>query len=306
MGRLALIFGLFLLTACASGGAALRQTAATDLPVRVELTDVPFFPQQAHYCGPAALAMALSWSGLPVTQEEIAEQTYTPGREGTLRSAVLGAARRNGRLAVQIDTLDGILREVAAGHPVIVFQNLAFSWFPQWHFAVVIGYDLAAGEVVLHSGEDPRRVTPIATFARTWDRGEQWAVVVLPPDQLPAGGDVIDVLEAGAGLERADHPDAAALAYANVLTRWPDSLAAYMGLGNVRYSQRDFAAAAAAFTAAIDRHPDQPAPWNNLAYALAGQGRIDDAVTAAGEAIIRGNGNPAYSETLADILALDS
>ncbi len=305
MVRGALVLGLFLLAACANNAATLRATGTSELPVQVELTDVPFFPQQDHYCGPAALAMALAWSGLSVTQEEIAVQTYTPGREGTLRSAVLGAARRNGRLAVQIESLDAILQEVAAGHPVIVFQNLALSWFPQWHFAVVIGYDLAAGEIILHSGEDPRRVTPIGTFARTWSRGEQWAIVVLPPDQLPTAADLVDVLKASAGLERANQVGAAALAYTNVLYRWPDSLAAHMGLGNVRYRQADYAGAVAAFTAAIDHHPDQPAPWNNLAYALVGQGRIDDAVAAAGEAIIRGGGDATYSETLADILALD-
>ena len=305
MLRGALVVGLLFLAACAGTPPTPTVTAGNDLPVRAELTDVPFYPQQAHYCGPAALAMALTWSGLSVTQDEVAAQTYTPGREGTLRSAVLGAARRNGRLAVQVDTLDGILREVAAGHPVIVFQNLALSWFPQWHFAVVIGYDLEAGDVILHSGEDPRRVTPIDTFARTWARGEQWALVVLPPDRLPAAAELPAVLEAGAGLERVNQTGAAALAYTNIIARWPDSLAAHMGLGNVRYGQADYVGAARAYITAIEHHPDEPAPWNNLAYALAGQGRVDDAVAAAGEAVVRGRGDPAYAATLAEILAID-
>ncbi len=303
MRRPGLAFALlFLLSACA--GINVNSGATTDaIPRQVELTNVPFFPQQAHYCGPAALAMVLAWSGLSVTQDEIAEQTYSPGREGTLRSDVLGAARRNGRLAAQVTSMDAILREVAAGHPVLVFQNLALSWFPQWHFAVVIGYDLEAGEIILHSGENPRRVTKLATFARTWQRGDQWALVVLPPDQLPASVDLPEILQAAAGLERADQPAAAAHAYSNALARWPASLAAGMGLGNARYAMRDFDGAGAAFHAATLNHPDNPAPWNNLAYARARQGRQDAAIEAAQEAVLRGRGDPAYSNTLREILA---
>ncbi len=34
--------------------AALRDTWPTDIPDRVELDDVPFFPQSDYQCGPAA------------------------------------------------------------------------------------------------------------------------------------------------------------------------------------------------------------------------------------------------------------
>lgn len=305
MRRHAFAVALVLFLSACAGIAPDSPPLTLAAPRHVELTDVPFFPQQAHYCGPAALAMVLAWSGLDVTQQEIAAQTYTPGREGTLRSDILGAARRNGRLAAQVDSLDGILREVAAGNPVLVFQNLALSWFPQWHFAVVIGYDLDAGEIILHSGTNPRRVTRLATFARTWQRGEQWALVVLPPDQLPVGAGLPAVLEAAAGLERAARPTDAAAAYASILTRWPASLAAGMGLGNARYALRDYAGAGDAFAAAAARHPGEPAPWNNLAYARARQGRLDEATEAARTAVLHGNGNPVYSDTLEEILSLD-
>ncbi len=50
------------------------------LPPRAEVAEVPFFPQEDLYCGPAALATVLTWTGTPVTQEEMAKQVYTPGR----------------------------------------------------------------------------------------------------------------------------------------------------------------------------------------------------------------------------------
>ncbi len=136
------------------------------LPVTAEITSVPFVAQERFYCGPAALTMALAWSGLDVTQDEIAAEVYTPGRQGTLRSDVLAVARRHGRLAVTVPTLPALLGEIAAGHPVIIFQNLGLSWVAQWHFAVAIGYDLAAGEILLHSGLKARKSMSLSTFER--------------------------------------------------------------------------------------------------------------------------------------------
>ena len=97
---------------------------------------MPFFPQEDLYCGPAALATALNWAGDKVTQEQLAPEVFTAAREGTLRPDMLAAARRHGKFAVAFDDLKSLLTEIEAGHPVIVFQNLALSWYPQWHYAV--------------------------------------------------------------------------------------------------------------------------------------------------------------------------
>lgn len=274
------------------------------LPASAELASVPFIPQERYYCGPAALAMVLSWSGLEVTQQEIAEEVYTPGRQGTLRADVLAAARRHGRLAVPVQDVRSVLREIAAGHPVIVFQNLALGWFPQWHFAVAIGYDLEAGEIILHSGLEPRRKMGLRTFERTWDRGGYWALVVLPPDELPVSATELASLRAAAGLERLGHDEAAASAYETIAARWPATLGGHMGLGNVRYAMGDLAGAEAAFRTAVATHPEAPEPWNNLAHVLAEAGRLDAAAEAAGQAVLRGGPETKiYRDTLRDIHA---
>jgi len=69
---------------------------------------------------------------------------------------------------------------------VIVFQNLGLPWYPRWHYAVVIGYDLPRREVLLHSGPEARKVTSMRLFELTWEWGKNWGVVVLPPEKLPA------------------------------------------------------------------------------------------------------------------------
>jgi tetratricopeptide (TPR) repeat protein len=302
--RLAAILLLGALAACATPQTARLVEDPGSLPVRAELTEVPFFPQEKYYCGPAALAMVLAWSGLPATQESIASQVYTPGREGTLRNDVVSAARRNERLAVPVTRLGDMLGEIAAGHPVMVFQNLSLDWVPLWHFAVAVGYDLEARELYLRSGLLERRVTVMDTFERTWKRGDYWALVVLPPDRLPVSAGEASVLRAAAGIERARRPSEAARAYARIEQRWPGSLGALMGLGNARYAEGDMTAAEAAFRRAAESHSAAPAPWNNLAYVLRDLGRKAEAVAAAEQAVaLAGDDAETYRETLREIAA---
>jgi len=279
-------------------------TAPPELPVRVELDDVPFIAQEDLWCGPAAMAMAMTWSGLPVTQEQMAAQVYTEGREGTLTSDMLAGARRNGRLAVPVDTLENLLTELAAGHPVIVFQNLALDFYPQWHYAVAYGYDLEAGTILLHSGTQERHETRLGTFEYTWRRGDDWALLVLPPDMLPATSSAVEVAAAAAGIERAGRTDDAATAYRTLLTRWPGNGTAWLGLGNIAYGEGDLTAAAANYRSATEADPAMGAAWNNLAVVLAEQGDVAGAREAAEAALATDDDHDAaYRETLADIAA---
>lgn len=272
------------------------------LPLKAEVDNVPFFPQERYHCGPAALAMVLAWSGLSVTQEDLVAEVYTPSRQGTLRTDVLAAARRHGRLAVEVGNLRDLLREIAAGSPVLVFQNLALSWYPQWHFAVAVGYDLEAREIILHSGLDQRRVLTLDTFERTWKRGDYWALVVLTPGRLPVSAKEIPALKAAAGLERVQRYTEAAQSYAAISARWPQNFAAPMGLGNVLYAVGDFAGAESAYRGAISRDANAAAAWNNLAYALAAQGRREEALTAVNKAVMLGPENSSiYEDTLREL-----
>ena len=294
---------LWTLAGCATPETYRLLDAETALPPRAEVADVPFFPQEEYYCGPAALATALSWSGVPVTQQEVAAQVYTPGREGTLQSDVVAAARRNGRLAVPVATLSDLAAELAAGHPVVVFQNLGLGWFPVWHYAVAVGYDLSSQATSscarAWSGGASRR---LRTFERTWARGDHWALVVLPPDELPAAADETAVLRAATGLEQVERFGDAAAAYRAIAERWPDSLAAWIGLGNAAYAGHDLDAAEHAFRTAAARHPEAAAAWNNLAHVLGQRGRRAEAVAAAERAVGLGGPDAAtYRATLREV-----
>jgi hypothetical protein len=272
------------------------------LPSVAEIERVPFYPQEQYYCGPASLAMALTWSGLSLTPDEVAAQVYTPGRKGTFAPDIVAAARRNGRLAVEVHELDDLLTELAAGHPAIVFQSLRLSVFPQWHFAVAIGYDLDERQLILRSGTTERMVMPLDAFENTWRRAGYWALVVLPPDKAPATPNPEPWLDAAAGLERSNRPQEAQLAYETFLARWPANRAAQMGRGNALFALNRFEGAEQAYKDVVAGDPMMAEAWNNLAYALYRQGKREEAMRAAERAVSIGGARAAdYADTLKDV-----
>lgn len=284
--------------------AALLASPPQDLPPRAERAEVPFFPQTRDHCGPAALATALAHAGLPADPDRLADAVFLPSRAGTLQLEMLGGARRQGAVATRLPRdLPALLREVAAGHPVVVLQNLGLDAIPRWHYAVVVGYDLAAREVVLRSGTTERELLPLRTFEYTWARGGHWAIAVLPPDRLPATATEADAQEAALGFERAAPPDRAALAWRTLLARWPGNALAGIGLGNALAKAGDAAGARAAFEAAAQRH-DSAVAWINLARLRLDAGDRDGARAAARRGLQRADAaEPAWRQAAQATLA---
>lgn len=296
---------ILLLAGCATPQLqALRAQAPAGLALRTEIAAVPFFPQEDYQCGPAALATVLVHGGVATTPAALVPQVYLPGREGSLQAEMLAATRRQGRLAYRLaPRLEDLLREVAAGHPVVVLQNLAFSFAPLWHYAVVIGYDRAEEEIVLRSGSTRRLAMTLSTFERTWARGGHWAMLALPPQQLPVTAGEADYVAAAAALERVSAASARQ-AYATALARWPANVAARLGAGNAAYALRDLPAAEAAYRQAARDHPQSGDAWNNLAQVQFEQGRHREALAAAQRAVTLGGPRLAhYRATLQAIAA---
>jgi tetratricopeptide (TPR) repeat protein len=297
------VLSVVLLAGCATPQtSALRARPPSQLPPSASLQHVPFFAQEKYQCGPASLAMALAASGADTTPDALQPLVYLPAREGSLQPEMLAAARRLGRLAVVLPPrLDAVLSEVAAGRPVIVLQNLSLPIAPVWHYAVVIGYDVARDEITLHSGVTAQERMPLEVFERTWARSGHWAMVVDRPDRLPQTPAPEQLAAAAIALERVD-PAAARSAYEALTRRAPELLLAWIGLGNTAYAARDYPLAARAFERATRLDPDAADAWNNLALAQLALGRRDDARTAVLRAISLGGPRaPRYRETLASI-----
>ena len=297
-----LLIALSLLAGCA-GPLQSERLARGAFPESVELRQVTFHPQEEYQCGPAALAMALNWAGIEVTPATLAPEVYLPARRGSLQLELLANARRRGAVPYVVEPkLEALLAEVSAGHPVVVFQNLGLSWYPKWHYAVVVGFDLARDEMVLRSGLERRHTAPLRVFERTWRRGGYWAMVAMPPGRVPRTANETSYLQAVVALERLKQWRAAGDAYRAALERWPQSLGAQLGLGNMRYALGELAAAEQAYRAAATAHPDSPIALNNLAQTLADQGELAEAEEIAKRALVLGGRHrEAFEATLAEI-----
>ncbi len=283
-----IIVGFLIFNGCAAVSVKNWHQNAADLPTQFELNSVPFYPQEKYQCGPASLAMALGWSGLQIAPEALTPQVFTPSLKGSLQPAMVAAARRQGRVAYEIAGANALLKEIAAGHPVIVLQNLGLSWIPLWHYAVVIGYDLDAEVLILHSGVTNQKITPLRTFDNTWSRSKYWGLVVLPPDRLPATAEENSYVKALVGLEKSHQWAAAIVGYQAALDRWPLSFPAHIGLSNGYYALGDLKSAEEVLQNSIKRFPEQGVAFNNLAQVLWEQGKKQEALKAAHHAVTLG------------------
>ncbi|MEL0028569.1 MAG: hypothetical protein VW625_07920 [Perlucidibaca sp.] len=233
-------------------------------PAPVELADVPFFLQQDFHCGPATLAMVMTYLGQPVTPDALAPDLYPERLPGELRA-----------LADAVHT----------GAPVIVLQNNGLSWLPLWHYAVLIGVDATRGEMVLRSGDQRRLTESWSVFDRTWARGDRWAIRLLPvagtwPDTVSEK----EVTRQLLAMVR-PAPGAALTGLRQAVTRWPRSLPRWLALADASEHEQGARAGEAALREGLLALPGQPWLLNNLADLLRRSGRAGEALPLAQQAL---------------------
>lgn len=257
-------------------------TNAPDVDQRRVLEHVPFYAQERYQCGPASLAMMLNSQGLDTHPDVLKELVYLPERQGSLKVELVAAARAHGLLVYPLDgSLESLLAEVATGNPVLVMQNLRFGWWPQWHFAVVMGFDAEERNIILNTDTRKHHEETLEVFMATWTRAENWAAVMLPPDQLPATAEPLRYLMSANDLETTGRTLAATTAYRTAERAWPDQPAAIMGQGNIAWAQGESKLAKDHYLRLTRKFPGVAAGWNNLAHSLAAQGCATAAETAA-------------------------
>lgn len=267
-----------MLSGCATQSVSMLDKWPAHLPPRIEHTQTPFFPQDDYQCGPAALATSLVKNGISVTPEQLVSQVYVPKRKGSLQIEMLATARRSGAFSMTIPgTLESLLTEVAAGNNVIVLQNLSLAVSPIWHYAVVIGYDLQRAEIILRSGTTRRLSMPMTTFEHTWKRSQYWAMVTLPPGQLPKTATAESTIAALLAFEQSNTGKPVYDSYVAGLVRWPTNLTLLMGSGNAAYATKQFKSALIYFESAVQHHPRYVPALNNLALTQAQLGQFTQA-----------------------------
>ena len=295
------LLSAFLLGGCAAivpQSVQLTEAWPAGLPDTAELTDVPFFAQDDYQCGPTSLAETLRYAGVAVQPNDLVPEVYVPGRHGTLQVEMLAAPRRHGLVSYKLDdSLETVLREVAAGHPVIVLQDFGVWPVKIWHYAVVIGYDGPSSRVVMRSGLKERQVAPFAALEYTWKGSDRWAMVTVPPERVPATADRDRYVEAVTAFARVAPPQASRKAYEAALARWPGTLEAQVGLANAYYALHELKKAEVLLREAAAAHPESVPVLNNLAQVLSDEGRVDEALSTLD--VAAKNAGP-YAAAIAD------
>lgn len=232
------------------------------------LSAVPFYPQQDYFCGPTTLSEVAAYYGVEHSADSIASLTFTPGLQGSLQIEMAAASRQLGFVAYeQRGSLSQLLQLISEQIPVIVLQNNGLSWLPQWHYAVVIGYDLDRREIILHSGLSAEYRLPLATFERTWQRANYWLLAMLPPGRTSALLDPFLYTRACQDLLQTRQTAAGVTALISATEQWPDYWLPYFLLGN-HFLALAPAEAATWFAQGLPLAKQQPAYLNNYALVL--------------------------------------
>jgi tetratricopeptide (TPR) repeat protein len=262
MINLCLIFLALLITSCATRGEKLRASFLNYPDILI--LDIPFYAQTQYHCGPAALAMTINHLGINTSTIELSEMIYTPGVLGTFQTDLTTATHRLGLIAAPVQNIQNVILELNDGNPILVFQNLGLKWIPKWHYAVVVGYDLTKNEIILHTGEFKNYRMKISTFENTWNRVDNWGLLIVKPGVIPRTTSEAEIVKATASLELIGELQLAQLSYENILKKWQYSLGALVGLGNVHYQKKEYLKAREYLEKAMATNPQSSSVKNNL------------------------------------------
>ena len=152
------------------------------MPLSHTINNVPFYAQEQFYCGPTTLSEVFEYYGHSISTNEIAPKIFIPDKEGSLQLEMITATRQYDFLPyAERGTLTKLMQLVSSDIPVIVFQNLSIQLLPQWHYAVVTGFDLTTRTMTLHTGLTPNHTMSFELFEKTWGRGNYWYLAPVPP-----------------------------------------------------------------------------------------------------------------------------
>lgn len=243
------------------------------------LESVPFFAQDQYQCGPAALASILSFEGESITPNDLVEEVYIPDRQGSLQPFMVAAVRKRGYLPYQRinEGISTLIKELDAGKPVLVLQNLGISQLPVWHYAVVVGWLPETQTFVVHTGDQAAKKLSLKFFEYTWRASQYWSLTLYQSDQTPIDPSENQWLTAAAGLEQIGQWQAAYNTYQKIEEYFPQQFLATMGRGNSAYRLGNYPVAERAFRHALNLTDKPHAPAHNLAWALIKQGKYEEA-----------------------------
>lgn len=271
--------GFFLLTGCQGTPQTdqLAQQIPTDLPLSHTIENVPFYAQEQYYCGPTTLAEVFNFYGETINADTIAPHIFIPEKQGSLQLEMITATRQYNFLPYSTrGTLTLLMQLVSSDIPVIVFQNLSIQLLPQWHYAVVTGFNLADSTLTLHTGVTPDHTMSFALFEKTWGRGNYWLLAPVPPNTTSPFMDAYTYTRAAYDMLDVGKQEQAVAFLKTATNQWPDQWLAYFLLANY-YLNSQPELSITWFEKGYHVGQYQSAYSNNYAHVLASSGNVSKA-----------------------------
>lgn len=169
----ALSFILTVLTAC------VPQNRSFQSNNEYVIQDVPFFPENRYWCGPASLAGVMNYYQKAPKPEEIAGKIYSPSAGGTIMADLAWFARKHEFNVNIIKSDTEKLRQMVSNEkPVIVFVSRD-GWLTEYnHFMVVVGFNNEG--FIVNSGRNHQQFYEKEAFSRLWKKTDNHALIVVP------------------------------------------------------------------------------------------------------------------------------
>lgn len=239
---------------------------ATPVPSAAQLTGVRHEWQRYNNCGPATLAMTLSYWGWPGSQKEVASALKPVQEDRNVMPYELQdfVATQTGLQSVArwAGDLPTLKRFVAAGFPVMVEKGFWVDAEKGWmgHYSLVTGYDDASSTVTTQdSYKGPSFAVSYSDLEENWRAFNGTFLVVFPPERQ---AEAMSLLGPDAD-EAANESRAAQKAMEETQTQSGQAQAfAWFNLGTSLNALEDHAGAAAAF----DQARAVGLPWRMLWY----------------------------------------
>ncbi len=146
-----------------------------------QIKGVPFFPQKAFQCGPAALTGVLNFYGENLTPEKIKDAVFRKSLRATTTLDMLLFPRQIGFSSRYYKgSPQDLKKSVDNAIPVIVMVDYGLGPVSRNHFMVVVGYTSDA--VILNSDTRESIRLPWEKFLNQWEKTNYWTLRIDPPE----------------------------------------------------------------------------------------------------------------------------
>ncbi|MCK5708010.1 MAG: C39 family peptidase [Candidatus Aureabacteria bacterium] len=147
--------------------------------------DVPFVEQKKNYCGPASISMLFNYYDKNISQDEVAKHIYNPKIKGTLSIDLLLFVRNLDFYSeIYSSSIQDLKKKIDEGFPVIVMTkgdpNNSWSFFKNYHFFVIYGYDDKKNIFYCHSEDMKASELPFKKLLGAWKETNCCAFIIYP------------------------------------------------------------------------------------------------------------------------------